>query len=110
MRRVHVAVVAASAVLTLGISMPSCPGQQAMQQQIDQVTAKQAEQQKQIQALDSHLRAMRDDVAAAKTLVAEVGNTVLAHKTALEQLDASVKDLATKAASPAKAAPKKRGR
>ncbi|MBC7691656.1 MAG: hypothetical protein H7222_07785 [Methylotenera sp.] len=95
--------------LGMGMAMPSCPGQQAMQQQVDTLQTKNAEQTKAIQQLTTNVNTMKEEMTQVKTLVGQMGNTVLAQKAALEQLEQAVKDLAAKAAArpaPAKAAAK----
>ncbi len=90
-RFLHTVVVSTAALLGMGIAMPSCPGQQAMQQQIDSLQAKNTEQAQQAQALDGQLKAMNADMLQVKTLLEQVSNTVLAQKQALEQIDATLK-------------------
>ena len=87
----NLAVALVAAFMFLGISMPSCPGQQAMQQQLDQLQAKNAEQAKTVQKLDSQLKAMSSDMTQVKTLLVQVTNTVLAHKQSIEQIETAMK-------------------
>jgi septal ring factor EnvC (AmiA/AmiB activator) len=92
-----------SAFLAMGISMPSCPGQQAMQQQIDGLNTKNGELTKKMQTMDNQLKGMAGEMGQMKELLAQVSNTVLAQKTAIEQLEAAMK-----AAPKGKAGGKKR--
>lgn len=96
----------------MGMAMPSCPGQQAMQQQIDALNAKNGELEKRVQTMNTQLTTVNKDMGDVKTLLSQVSNTVLAQKQAIEQLDAAVKAAASKPApkAAAKPAPKKKGR
>lgn len=93
-----------AAVAGMGIAMPSCPGQQAMQQQIDALQAKNAEMAKHIQNLDNQVKADSNDMGQVKTLLSQVSNTVLAQKQAQDALEAQVKELTTKVNTPPPAA------
>src|SRR3954466_12223704 len=81
----------AAAALGMGMSMPSCPGQQAMQQQIDALTAKTAESDKRLMALNAQMGNMSKDLGEARTLVAQVSQTVLAQKDQIAQMDTAIK-------------------
>jgi septal ring factor EnvC (AmiA/AmiB activator) len=87
-----------AAFITMGISMPSCPGQQAMQQQLDGLQTKNAEAIKRVQTLESTIKTLDTEVTQLKTLVTQVSQTVLAQKEAIEKLES--------AKAPAKSAPK----
>ena len=83
--------VLATSFLAMAMTMPSCPGQQAMQQQIDAGAAKNAEFAKSIQVLNTQVKTMTEDMTQVKTLLSQVSNTVLAQKTAMEQMDVALK-------------------
>ena len=87
-----------AAMLGMGLSMPSCPGQQAMQEQLETLKTGQADSNKKIQALDAQLKKMNGDVDQMKALVSQVSNAVLAQKMAIENMDAALKALQTKPA------------
>ncbi len=101
----------------MGVDMPSCPGQQAMQQQVEALQGKQAELMKQAQAQDAHIKVLNAEIGQSKALLAQVSQTVLAQKEALDRLEATVRSLTEtlnqmnskgakgKAASSAKSAP-----
>lgn len=80
-----------AAVVGMGISMPSCPGQQAMQQQIDELKTKNAEMTKQLQAHDNQVKTLMGEMSQVKTLLQQISSAVLAQKQALEQIDAAMK-------------------
>ena len=101
----------------MGLSMPGCPGQEAIQQQIDtSVKAQEAEFTKQIQALDAQLKALKEDLEQTKKLIAPISLTSKDQAAAIEKADASIKELQASVsalssrASPGKpkAAPKKK--
>ncbi|OFZ76806.1 MAG: hypothetical protein A3K03_08070 [Bdellovibrionales bacterium RIFOXYD1_FULL_44_7] len=95
-------------VLCLGLSMPSCPGQQAMQQQIDNLQTKSADNAKRIQNLEAIIKGTTNEISQIKTLLGQVSNTVLAQKQTIEQIETQLKAKA----APAKASsrPRKKGR
>mgnify|MGYP001575384422 CR=1 FL=1 len=75
----------------MGLSMPSCPGQQALQHQVDGLVSREADLNRRIQMMETNLRAMNDEMIQVKTLLSQVSNTVLAQKTAIENLETSSK-------------------
>jgi septal ring factor EnvC (AmiA/AmiB activator) len=95
-----------SACATLGLSMPSCPGQQAMQQQVDAAQAKSAELERRVQQMDAQVKALGKDMVDVKTLLAEVSKNVLAQADTIKQMDEAMK---ARAAAPAPKG-KKKGR
>ncbi len=80
-----------AALVGMGISMPSCPGQQAMQQQLEGLQTKLVEQVHLTQALDTQLKTSSADLIQVKTLLEQVSNAVLAQKQSLEQMDIALK-------------------
>lgn len=86
----------ATAVLGMGLSMPNCPGQQAMQQQIDTLQTGNADLKRNLQTLDAKVKTLTDEVAAAKKFREDVTPILQAYKGLLEQMDASVKGLQAK--------------
>ena len=76
-----------------GLSMPSCPGQEEMQSKVDSTQQELAALKARNQVLSQDLAALKEDYVKTKTLLSEVGNSVLAQKTAIEQIDANVKTL-----------------
>ncbi len=105
----------ALSALGLGVSMPSCPGNQAMQSQVDALQTSQADLNRKILALDSKMRIVDTDMPQIKQILAQMTSTIQAQKAALDQLDAAVKAVDAKAShggggAKAKAAPKKKGR
>ncbi len=101
-------VVLAAACVGMGISVPSCPGQQAMQQQVDNLEKRETTTSQRIQALDTQVKQLATDMAKANQLLQTMGQTVLAQKGEMEALQKSVHELtdrlkpAAKKAAPAK--------
>ena len=89
-------VLAVGAFLTLGIAMPSCPGQRAMQQQIDSLQTANAALTKKVQILESESRVHTQELSQAKQLFTQITQVIQAQKGALDQLNVAVKDLQTK--------------
>jgi hypothetical protein len=103
----------AAAFVGMGISMPQCPGQQALQQQVDGLETKSADTSRKMQMVDNELKRMNQELVTAKTLLEKVSNTVLAQQQAIDRIDGAMKAQAAASAAarsrPApKAAPKRR--
>jgi uncharacterized protein HemX len=90
----------------MGMAMPSCPGQQAMQQQIDTVQASNVELAKKVQAQNAQITTLHNDMVQVKQLLPQMSNVIQAQKGSIDQLDASVKELKLKTA--VKIPPKRR--
>ncbi len=96
MKPFHKTLILLAAPMGLGLSMPSCPGQDAIQQQMDSIQAKGIESEKKVQALSAQVASMDKDLTEARTLLAQVSQTVLEQKATLEQMSAGMKDLSEK--------------
>lgn len=93
-------IVLCMAFLGLGLSMPSCPGQQAMQQQIDALKGKIDENEKQIQILITKLDHTNSEIGQMTTIVAQLNTVLTEQKQQMEQMGASIKSLNEKLAAP----------
>lgn len=103
-------VVTGAAFLGMGVAMPSCPGQQAMQQQIDTMQAKETESLRKIQALEGQVKNLSDGMKQIQQVLTQFSQVVVSHKTAIEEVTKQVEALnasKSKGAS-AKTAPKKK--
>lgn len=87
------------AFLCMGLSMPGCPGEQALQKQIDELTLKNSEATRRVQALESQVRSLNNDMGQVKLLLTQVSNTVLAQKQAIEQIETAIKAKTPKTAA-----------
>ena len=103
-------VVLGTAFLGMGMSMPSCPGQQAMQTQIDTLTQQNQELNKRTLSLDSQVKSLNSDMTQVKTLLKPMADAIQAQKAGMDQLDANLKEMQTKLAAAAKPAPKSAGK
>ncbi len=81
------------AAVTMGVSMPSCPGQQALQQQVDSLQTTNADLSKKVQALSSQVTTLTNDMNQVKQILPQVTGLITSQKTTLDQLDAAVKDM-----------------
>jgi chromosome segregation ATPase len=77
--------------LLMGLSMPSCPGQQALQQAVESLKVSQAEFKGKMTAHEGALKALQEEVAGLQSKLTEVTATVLAQKAALEKMDEALK-------------------
>ncbi|MCM2278224.1 MAG: hypothetical protein NDJ89_09130 [Oligoflexia bacterium] len=101
-----------AAVAGMGISMPSCPGQQAMQQQIDALQASNADLTKKVQMLETQNKTTAQDLSQIKQLLEQMTNAIQGQKGELTQLGTAVKELQARPVptAPAPKARTKRGR
>ena len=77
----------------MGMSMPSCPGQQAMQQQIDSLQTTNLDLGKKIRTMQTQLTSMSNDMNQVKQLLPQMTNVIQAQKGALDQLDITVQQM-----------------
>ena len=89
-----------AAFFGLGMSMPSCPGQQAMQQQIDTLTQQNADLTRRLMAIDGRLKPVEADMSQVKQLLKPMSDAIQAQKAAMDQLDANIKNIQAKLAAP----------
>jgi septal ring factor EnvC (AmiA/AmiB activator) len=95
-KKVSLALFPVIGFLTMGISMPSCPGQQALQQQIDALQARATETDQKIQGLTTQVNTLSKEMNDAKSLLEQVGQTVIAQKDAISALEGAHKALEEK--------------
>jgi peptidoglycan hydrolase CwlO-like protein len=101
-------VIFTAAFIGMGMSLPSCPGDKAMQQQIDMLQQSNTDMTRKLQNLDSELKATSGDVIGAKSLINQLATTVTAQKDAIDNLYNQIKILEAKVNTPAKKKKKKR--
>ena len=82
-----------TALMGMGVAMPNCPGQQAMQQQIDSLQTSQAEITKRMMNLDTQVKAVNGKLQAFEDFAKQASESIQAQKTAIEALGAAVKEL-----------------
>src|SRR5689334_4509080 len=80
----------------MGVAMPSCPGQKAMQQQLDAVQATEQEQAKKIQTLTNQATSLNNDMGQVKQLLPQMTQLIKAQKDQLDHMDAEIKELQAK--------------
>lgn len=78
-------------ILVLGLGMPSCPGQQAMQQQLDGVQTTANDNNKKIQQLTSQVNMLNTEVGKLKEVLTQATATIEAHQGAIKQMEDSIK-------------------
>ena len=100
---------------TLGLSMPSCPGQQAMQGQLDTLQAQTSDQAKKIQKLQSQVDMLNTEVGKIKEVLSQATATIEAHQAAVKQMEEAIKALQSmpparsqSSARPSKSKPQRR--
>ena len=80
-------------VLGMGMAMPSCPGQQAMQEQIDRMQATQTEQLKRVQNLTTQTSKMNQDMTQIKQLLTDMTNVISSQKGLIDKLSMDLQSL-----------------
>jgi septal ring factor EnvC (AmiA/AmiB activator) len=109
------------ACLAMAMTMPSCPGQQAMQQQIDTLQSSQQDMATKLRGMETQVKAATAGSDEQKKVIGELTAAVAAQKTAIDNLNAAVQQMdariaglsaskgKTSAAKPAaKSAPKRK--
>ena len=92
-----------AAVAGMGIAMPSCPGQQAMQQQVDDLQKHETALNQKIMSLEGQVRSLNGDMSQVKQLLDQVSRAVLAQKDSMAQMEMNVQKLvASRSSAPAK--------
>ena len=102
MKKYYKYLIFAASFVGMGISMPSCPGQQAMQQQIDALQTANLETNKKLHTLQTQVTTFSNDMNQIKQLMPQMTNVIQAQKGALDQLDATVQQMKNKGKPSAK--------
>jgi peptidoglycan hydrolase CwlO-like protein len=89
-----------TAVLGMGISMPSCPGQQAMEQKIESLEKSNAELKAKLLNMDGNVKSALEKVTAADGQLNQLSQDAQAAKGRLDQLETAIKDLQSRASAP----------
>ncbi len=79
----------------MGIAMPSCPGQQAMQTQIDALTQKATETDRKLQSLNGQIQGLSKELAEQKGINGNLSEAVLAQKESLKKFEEDLKTVTT---------------
>ncbi len=85
--------VLAVAFLGMGFTMPSCPGQKEMQQEIDLLRTAHTDLSKKLQTVTDQMTALNADMAQVKQLLPQITNVIEAQKGTFDRLEASIKEL-----------------
>jgi septal ring factor EnvC (AmiA/AmiB activator) len=94
------AVIMVAAFIGMGMSMPSCPGQQALQQQVDTLTTSNAELSKRVQGMDAQVKQLNMDMSQVKQLLKPMSDAIQAQKAGMDQLDSNIKEIQAKMTAP----------
>ena len=82
-----------AAVCSMGIAMPSCPGQQESQQKIEALQIANNELTQRVRKLQTDLNGLTSDMNQVKQLLPQITNVIQAQRGAIDQLNAAVKDM-----------------
>lgn len=86
----------------MSFTLPSCPGQKEMQEQLDALQLKATQMSKSFMDSQSSVKTMREEMEQMKTLVSQVSTTVLEQKSKIEELQAKLAEVETLAKNPPK--------
>lgn len=84
--------------LMMAMTLPSCPGQEAMQKKMDALQADNARLGNQVASLDAQIRTFSSDDASLKQQMQQMAQAMDAQKATLDQLGNSLKELNQKVA------------
>jgi len=101
-------IVMGAAVMGMGISMPSCPGQQAMQQQVEALQAQNSELTRKVQDLESGVKNLNNNVIEITKILQQTGANIDAQSKLIQNLTTDISALQAAKAAP-KPAPKSPG-
>lgn len=87
-----------AAVAGMGLGMPSCPGQQAMQEQVDKVQKENVTMNRSIVQMRESVTAVSGDMAQTKTLLAAMADSIKGSEAKLQELTLKVTSLEAKMA------------
>ncbi|MEK6707062.1 MAG: hypothetical protein AABZ06_14890 [Bdellovibrionota bacterium] len=91
MKKIKWLFVALCSLMALGIAMPSCPGQKAVQTQIETLEKNQADLIKKVGSLESQLKAAAMENAKTKEILSQLGSSLQLQEASLRQLESTVK-------------------
>jgi methyl-accepting chemotaxis protein len=88
-----------AAFIGMGIAMPQCPGEKAMQDQVDQLKATQITMTQKLQAMDGQVKQSNAMMETMKTAITQLAGAVQSQSDAMKRLDDAVKEIQTKLAA-----------
>ena len=74
----------------MGISLPQCPGQQAMQQQVDSLITAQGDMTRKLQKIDGDAKAGKQEIDQFKQILQQMKEAMDAQQKAMTELGAKV--------------------
>lgn len=77
----------------MGIAMPSCPGQEALQQQVDSLKTSNLELTKKVQNLQSQVTTLNQDMDQVKKLLPTMTNVITSYQGAIKRMDDDIKNI-----------------
>ena len=81
----------------MGFTMPSCPGQEAMEQRIAALETNKLDLTKKVQSLNAQVTSVNKDMGEMRQVLVQMTTVIQAQKGAIEQLEASINALKTHA-------------
>lgn len=93
--------IAIAAFLGMGMSVPSCPGQQEMKDQMSALQTENGNLKKQVAAMDGQVKTLSTEMGQVKQLLKPMADAIQAQKAAMDQLDANLREIQAKMAKPA---------
>jgi septal ring factor EnvC (AmiA/AmiB activator) len=105
-------VVCSAAFVAMGMGMPQCPGEKAMQQQVDAMQTSQQTMTTKLTLMDTQLKTVNSDATQTKQILSQLAQAIQAQKDALDREDVAIKDIQAKmtASATAKSKPVTKGK
>ena len=82
-----------AAFIFMGFTMPSCPGQEAMQQQIVGLETSKLDLTKKVASLNAQVATLNKDLGEVRQVLVQMSTVIQAQKGALEQMENTLKNL-----------------
>ncbi len=95
MKKSQLARIGISALVLLGMSitLPACPGQEELKQQVDQSNQQVSALSKRVAEIEGKLKAINEFMVQAETIFKSLGPLMQENKAKLDEMDKTLKDI-----------------
>lgn len=100
-KTLRTSMIVAFAVFAMGAGLPGCPGNKALEEQVEQLQTKNADSIKKMGSIENQLKMMNAEAAQVKQQMPQVLEQMNVLKGRLDQLEAQVREMASKKTAPA---------
>ncbi len=85
-----------TALMLMGLSVPSCPNQKETESKIQEVSAKAANVEKSVAANTDKIRSLENEIGELKKALQEVAEVLKTHKGSIDELTAKIGELSSR--------------